>query len=149
MSWQIGAMGFGNAGPEPARERAVRARQHAEAALRRAEKALADGQRLCSGEPGRAYRRLADDAHLAHDLVDRCQQARLASAWLLVEAAERSAVACRRIAWTHERLAQAGSARAGHHRLLAVDYRATADILDTAVGYYRRAAGPSRDPGEP
>jgi hypothetical protein len=132
-----------------ARQRAVRARQRGEAAKRRAGKALTNWHRLCSGDSTRAARRLAEATLIAHELVDRCQRAQLAAAWQLVDTAERSALACRSIAWAHQRLADAGSVHAEGHRLLAADYRTTAKILCVAVAVYWRTATWSRDPGEP
>lgn len=115
----------------------------------RGEKALANGWRLCTADPARAVRRLADDTLLAYELVDRCEQAQLAAAWRLVEAAERRAQACRRVAWAYQRLAQAGSFNAEDLHWLAVDNRATAEILDDAIAFYRRVTLSSADPGEP
>lgn len=134
---------------ELARERAVRARERAESVLRRAERALANGQRLCRADSGHRARQLADDTMLARELVNRCVQAQLASAWLLVETAERTAIARQRLAWVYQRLADAGSPNAETLTLLSKDYRATAEILECAVAYYRQAARDTGDPGEP
>ncbi len=112
--------------------RAGRARQHAESAMRRAEKRRAQrGPATCPGGAARPLPGLFTET--------RSQRDRAGILW--VRAADRSARACEQLASVHERLAKAGSGDVSEHCRRVTDYRAAAVAFREAAEWFREVAG--------
>ncbi|OLB78258.1 MAG: hypothetical protein AUI14_13795 [Actinobacteria bacterium 13_2_20CM_2_71_6] len=122
-------------------DRAARARERAESALRRAEKQRQHGDRLCVREQGF----LPKQAQLLEHLVYRTFAQRTRTDLLCAEAAEVSANSCDQVACAHERLARAGSGDVAAHQRQAEECRLVAVVLREAAAWFRDAAGWSTD----